>query len=50
MKKIYQRSDGTYTFDEYTDKKLNKTVIPPKFSPQDKLGEYRRRAKKLQND
>ncbi|MEM5773180.1 MAG: RNA-protein complex protein Nop10 [Candidatus Aenigmatarchaeota archaeon] len=36
----------TYTFKENCPKCGNKTIFPhpPKFSPQDKFGEYRRKA------
>ena len=47
MKKIfYNEQTKEYTFSEKTEGALNKNVIPPKFSTNDKFGEYRRTAKK----
>ncbi len=40
---------GTYTLDEKTCSKCGADVrnpAPPKYSPQDKYGDYRRKAKK----
>jgi rRNA maturation protein Nop10 len=49
MKKIYYNAaENTYTFSEYTNGIMNKSVIPPKFSPTDKFGTYRRKAKETQ--
>lgn len=44
MKKIFKREDGSYTFDEYTNEKMNASVVPQKYSPTDKYGAYRRKA------
>jgi len=49
MKKIfYNKASKEYTFSEKTEGELNLNVIPPKFSPVDRLGKYRRVAKSAQ--
>ena len=49
MKKIfYNKTTKEYTFSEKTDGELNVNVVPPRFSPEDRLGTYRRVAKSAQ--
>lgn len=49
MKKIYyNKNTKEHTFSEKTDGELNVNVVPPKFSPEDRLGKYRRIAKSEQ--
>jgi H/ACA ribonucleoprotein complex subunit 3 len=47
---LYCRNCGTYTLDEVCSKCKEKTVTknPPRYSPQDHYGKYRRKLKKEQ--
>jgi hypothetical protein len=40
--KIFKRSNGTFTLNEFEDSIQNKSVIPPKYSPTKKAAELRR--------
>jgi rRNA maturation protein Nop10 len=44
-KSFYNEQLQKYTFSEFEDGIQNKSVIPPKYSPTDKYGAYRRKAK-----
>ena len=48
--RLYCNNCGTYTLDEVCSKCKNKTVTknPPRYSPQDHYGKYRRKLKKEQ--
>jgi len=48
---FYCKNCDLYTLDEKCNVCKKKTIsnIPPRFSPQDHYGEYRRKLKKLQN-
>ncbi|MFT4325957.1 MAG: nucleolar RNA-binding Nop10p family protein [Candidatus Woesearchaeota archaeon] len=49
--KIFMRTDGSFTMQEFefqgARKVQNKSVVPPKYSPEDKFAEQRRKAKEL---
>jgi H/ACA ribonucleoprotein complex subunit 3 len=49
-KLLYCKNCGTYTLEKTCKKCKNKTISknPPRFSPQDRYGEYRRKLKKLE--
>lgn len=42
MSKIFRRDDGSYTMNEHENGVQNTSIIPPKYSPQDKYQKYRR--------
>ncbi|MFT4313168.1 MAG: nucleolar RNA-binding Nop10p family protein [Candidatus Woesearchaeota archaeon] len=46
-RKIYYTEQKEFTLTEKDEETgvINKSVIPPKYSPEDKYGEYRRKAK-----
>ena len=46
---LYCKECKTYTLDKICNKCKQKTIInkPARFSPQDRLGDYRRKLKKL---
>ena len=48
-KLLYCKKCDEYTLDDICNKCKNKTVLknPPRFSPQDRYGKYRRELKKL---
>jgi rRNA maturation protein Nop10 len=45
MSKIFRRKDGSYTLNEIEDSIQNVSVIPPKYSVDDKYASQRRKAK-----
>lgn len=45
--RIFRRKDGTYTMNEYEDSIQNFSVIPAKYSPDDRLKELRVRAREV---
>lgn len=47
ISRIFRRIDGSYTTSEFEGKAQNKSVIPAKYSPEDKYQEQRRKAKSL---
>ena len=47
ISKIFRRKDGSYTMSEFEDKVQNRSVIPAKYSPDDKYQSQRRKAKSL---
>jgi rRNA maturation protein Nop10 len=53
--KIFRRKNGTFTMNEFEvvagKRTQNKSVIPPKYSPDDRLKDLRRKAKEeLKNE
>ena len=42
---IFQRKDGSFTMEEFEGEVQNKSVIPAKYSPEDKYAAQRRKAK-----